>query len=267
MPEALVLAERRGAALILRLNRPESGNAISREVALALGEHLRACEADATLRTLIVTGAGSRYFCTGGDVKAYAQLASPDELDRVFNLMRDVCDSIERLPCPVIAAINGYAVGGGAELALACDLRIAEADVQIGFPQSRLGIMPGWDGTERLLRTVGRSAAARLLYTGNRVGATEAREMRLVDEAVPNGTAVARALELADTFAEVAPLSLAAIKLGLREAGGSATATDGGGAGARTRAREAFARLWFTQDHKEAERAFAEKRAPRFVGR
>ena len=265
MPEALVLSERHGAALILRLNRPDSGNAISREVALALAEHLRACESDAALRTLIVTGAGSRYFCTGGDVKAYAKLASPEELDRVFNLMREVCDSIERLPCPVVAAINGYAVGGGAELALACDLRIAEADVQIGFPQSRLGIMPGWDGTERLLRTVGRSASASLLYSGKRVSAAEAREIGLVDEIVPNGSAVTRALALAATFAGVAPLSLGAIKEGLREAGNAATATSG--KEARTRARETFARLWFTEDHKEAERAFAEKRAPRFVGR
>ena len=179
--------------------------------------------------------------------------------------MREVCDALERLPCPVIAAINGYAVGGGAEMSLACDLRVAETSAQIGFPQSRLGIMPGWDGTARLLRTVGRSAAARLLFSGKRVSAAEARELRRVDEVVPDGTALARALELASTFAEVAPLSLGAIKQALREADGADTAQSA--EQARLRAREAFARLWFTEDHDEAEQAFAEKRAPHFSGR
>ena len=261
MAEGLVLAERHGAALVLTLNRPQAGNAISREVALALADQLRNCTSDKTLRTLVITGSGPRYFCTGGDVKAYAKLSNAEELDRVFNLMRDVCDAIEALACPVIAAINGFTVGGGAELSLACDLRIAEVSAQIGFPQSRLGIMPGWDGTERLVRTVGRASAAKLLFSGKRVSATEARELRLVDEAVPDGHALKRALELAATFAETAPLSLGAIKAALRDAGSAQPAET-----LRTHARGAFARLWFTEDHKEAERAFEEKRAPVFTG-
>lgn len=258
----LVLAERHGTALVLRLNRPGAGNAISREVALALADQVRACAADPALRALILTGSGTRYFCTGGDVKAYARLASVDELEQVFNLMRDVCDAIEALPCPAIAAINGFALGGGSELALACDLRIAEDAAQIGFPQSRLGLMPAWDGLPRLLKTVGRASAALLLYSGKRVGAAEARELGLVDEVAPDGKSLERALELAATFAEAAPLSLRAIKTALREAE-SAQA----GKAARRNARASFARLWFTEDHKEAERAFAEKRAPRFRGR
>ena len=258
----LVLAEPHGSALVLRLNRPEAGNAISGDVARALGEQLRACAADPGLRTLIITGAGPRFFCTGGDVKAYAQLADATELDRVFNLMRDVCDAIETLPCPVIAALNGFTIGGGAELALACDLRIAETAVQIGFPQSRLGIMPGWDGIERLVRLVGRASAAKLLYSGERVSAAQACERRLVDEVVENGQALTRALALAATFAQCAPLSLGAIKSALRDA--DAVPADDG---LRGKARAEFARLWFTEDHKEAERAFAEKRAPRFHGR
>lgn len=264
MAEALVVAEQRDAALVLTLNRPSAGNAVSREVALELGGRVRDCASDASLRALIITGSGTRYFCTGGDVKAYARLASAEELDRVFDLMRDVCDAIEQLPCPVIAAINGFAVGGGAELALACDLRIAEASAQIGFPQSRLGIMPGWDGTERLLRTVGRAAAAKLLFSGQRVSAAQALGLRLVDSTVPDGRALESALELAGTFSEVAPLSLGAIKTALREAGAAGTpqAQDQ----ARRKARESFARLWFTEDHKEAERAFEEKRMPRFKG-
>lgn len=258
----LVLAEPHGSALVLRLNRPEAGNAISREVALALADQVRSCAADPGLRTLIITGAGPRFFCTGGDVKAYAHLADAAELDRVFNLMRDVCDAIEALPCPVIAALNGFTIGGGAELALACDLRIAEASVQIGLPQARLGIIPGWDGIERLVRLVGRAAAAKLLYSGTRVGAAEARELRLVDEVVADGKALGRALELAATFAEAAPLSLGATKAAIREADCALSKAE-----RRHNARTALGRLWFTEDHKEAERAFAEKRAPRFLGR
>lgn len=261
----VLLVERQGAACVLRLNRPEAGNAISREVAEALGAQLAACASDASLRALVITGSGPRYFCTGGDVKAYAALESPEALDRVFNIMREVCDAIEALPVPVIAALNGYTVGGGAELSLACDLRIAEASAQIGFPQSRLGIAPGWDGTERLLRTVGRASAARLLFSGKRVSAAEALALRLVDEVVPDGGALAAALAFAATCTEVAPLSLGAIKQALREAqlAGTAEAQQA----ARLRARRDFGRLWFTEDHKEAERAFAEKRAPRFTGR
>ena len=257
----LVLAEQHGTTLVLRLNRPDSGNAISGAVALALGEQLRTCASDPALRTLIITGAGPRFFCTGGDVKAYAQLADAAALDRVFNLMRDVCDAIEALPCPVIAALNGFTIGGGAELALACDLRIAESAVQIGFPQSRLGIIPGWDGIERLVRLVGRAAAAKLLYSGTRVSADDAEKLRLVDEVVADGKALERALERAATFAECAPLSLGAIKTALREADSVLPAQE-----VRRNSRAAFAKLWFTEDHKEAERAFAEKRAPHFNG-
>lgn len=259
---ALVLPERHGTTLVVRLNRPEAGNAISREVALALGDQVRACATDPALRTLIITGSGPRFFCTGGDVKAYAHLADAAELDRVFNLMRDVCDAIEALPCPVIAALNGFTIGGGAELALACDLRVAEASVQIGLPQARLGIIPGWDGIERLVRLVGRAAATKLLFSGVRVSAAQACELRLVDEVVEDGQALERALALAATFAEGAPLSLAATKTAIREAASDLTQDE-----RRRNARAALGRLWFTGDHKEAERAFAEKRTPRFTGR
>lgn len=261
MTDALVVAERHDKCLVLRLNRPHAGNAINREVAEALGAQLRACGGDAVPSTLIITGTGPRFFCTGGDVKAYAKLTSADQLNAVFGLMREVCDALEALPCPVIAAINGFAVGGGAEMALACDIRVAEASTQIGFPQSRLGILPGWDGTQRLLNTVGRSAASRLLFSGTRISAQQALAIGLIDEVVADGAVLARALELASTFSEVAPQSLGAIKQSLK------AADSAGAAQARIGARESFARLWFTEDHAEAERAFAEKRPPKFSGR
>lgn len=261
MSSDLVLAAREGDCLVVRLNRPEAGNAISLEVAQALEAIVTTCAADTTLRALVVTGAGDKFFCTGGDVKAYAKVTTAEELNKVFDLIRDLLDAIESLHCPVIAAINGYAIGGGAELALACDLRIMEASAQIGFPQSRLGILPGWDGVERLVPLVGRGAAARLLLTGKRASAAEAHAMGLVDEVAPDGRSVAAALQFGAIVAEASPLSVAAIKTALR------CASRGGGDAARRDARDAFARLWFTEDHKEAEQAFAGKRTPRFTGK
>ena len=261
MAEELVLAQREGDCVVLRLNRPDDGNAISLAVAQSLAALVKKAATDATLRSMIITGAGSRFFCTGGDVKAYAKLGSASDLDAVFDYVRDLLDTIESLHCPVIAAINGYAVGGGAELALACDMRVMDASAQIGFPQSRLGILPGWDGIERMLPLLGRAATTRLLLTGTRVRAEEARAIGLVDEVAADGQCVARALELSRTIAQTAPLSCGAIKTAIRDA------VSGDAQGARMRAREAFARLWFTADHKEAERAFAEKREPRFAAR
>lgn len=258
--EALVTLERRGEVLIARLNRPGDGNAINRALAVELAGVVKGCAGDAALRALVITGEGPRFFCTGGDVKAYAQVVSAHELNEVFALIRDLLDALEALPCPVIAAINGYAVGGGAELALACDLRVMDAGAQIGFPQSRLGILPGWDGVGRLVALVGRGAATRMLMKGTRIGAADAQSIGLVDEVAPQGSALAQALALAAIFAETAPLSLAAIKQALQMA-------DAGDRDAlRRHSREAFTRLWFTADHKEAERAFAEKRTPRFTG-
>lgn len=260
MPEPLVTLERQGGVLIARLNRPGDGNAVNRALAVELAGVVKACASDAALRALVITGEGSRFFCTGGDVKAYAQVGSAEALNDVFDLIRDLLDALEALPCPVIAAINGYAIGGGAELALACDLRVMDAGAQIGFPQSRLGILPGWDGVGRLVALVGRGGATRLLMKGTRIGAAEAQAIGLVDEVAPTGGALTQALALAATLTETAPLSLAAIKQALRMA-------DGGDRDAlRAHSREAFTRLWFSADHKEAERAFAEKRTPLFTG-
>jgi enoyl-CoA hydratase/carnithine racemase len=260
MPEALVTAERRGDTLVARLNRPDDGNAVNRALAVDLAALVGDCAADKALRALIITGAGPRFFCTGGDVKAYARVQDAATLDEVFDLIRNLLDAIAALHCPVIAAINGYAIGGGAELALACDLRVMDAGAQIGFPQSRLGIMPGWDGLGRLVALAGRAAATRMLMKGTRITASEAQAIGLVDEIAPPGEALAQALALAATLAETAPLSLAAIKQALR------VADRGDGTALRAHTRAAFNRLWFSADHKEAERAFAEKRTPRFNG-
>ena len=257
---SLVLAERIDAALVVRINRPDAGNAVSHDVALAMRAHVDAAARDQSLGALILTGAGTRYFCSGGDLKAYALIESPDELNRIFGTIRDTLDALEALDIPVIAAVNGFALGGGAEILLACDVRIAEEGARIGFPQSRLGLLPGWDGTERLLRIVGRARALRLLVGEPRLHAKEAMALGLVDEVVADGAALTRALAIAASFAGVAPLALREAKSILR-AGSQGTFAE-----RRQQGRDAFAKLWFTADHKEAEVAFAAKRKPHFVG-
>lgn len=259
MSDTLLLTERKNDCLIIRLNRPHDGNAINLSMAQALAALIEDCNKDLTLRAVILTGSGDKFFCAGGDVKAYAKIDTDVDLNEVFDTIRDLLDSLERLPCPVIAAINGYAIGGGAELTLACDFRIIEQGAQIGFPQSRLGILPGWNGISRLVPLIGRAAAAKLLFDGRRINAEQALTIGLATAVAPTGQSLRVALELAETFSGTAPLSIAAIKAELN----AVTQNLGD---ARAQSRRAFAELWFTADHKEAEKAFAEKRLPSFKG-
>ena len=255
----LLLSSREGSTLLLTLNRPEAGNAMSLELALEFRAALEVCRHDASIRSVVVTGAGDRYFCTGGDVKRYAKLGDAAELNHAFNTVRDLLDEIEGLDQPVFAALNGFTVGGGTELALACDLRFASRSVQIGLPHIRLGLIPGWDGTARLVETVGRAKAMRLMLSGERVSAEEAFGIGLVDQVVDDRLCVGAALDFAAKLDSAAPLAIGAAKRTVLDSLRSERSL------ARSKGRQRFAELWFTEDHKEAERAFAEKRAPRFT--
>jgi enoyl-CoA hydratase/carnithine racemase len=254
----LVLSSREGSALVLTLNRPDAGNAMSVELALELKDALAVCRNDASIRSVIVTGAGTRYFCTGGDVKRYAQLDDADALNQAFDTVRDLLDDVESLDQPVIAALNGFTVGGGTEFALACDLRFAARSAQIGLPHIRLGLIPGWDGASRLVELVGRSHAAWLMLSGERVNADEAFRIGLVNQVVDDASCVEAAVAFAGKLDMAAPLAISAAKRTILESLRSERSL------ARGLSRERFAKLWFTEDHKEAEQAFAEKRAPRF---
>lgn len=257
----LILSSREGSTLVLTLNRPDAGNAMSVEAALEFKAALDECRNDASIRSVIVTGAGPRFFCTGGDVKRYAQLDNVAELNNAFDVVRDLLDDIEGLGQPVIAALNGFTVGGGTELALACDMRIAARSAQIGLPHVRLGILPGWDGTARLLELIGRSHSARLMFSGERISADEAFRIGLVDQVADDGACVEAALAFAAKLDLAGPLAIGAAKRAILDS------LRNDPEAARARARKSFAELWFTDDHKEAERAFAEKRAPHFSGR
>ena len=204
----IVKQERRGSALILTIDRPEAGNSLSAEVSQAFLDILDTVEGDMDLRAVIVTGAGDRFFCTGGDVKRYAQLSTKDELREVMRLARAVFQRFEALHVPVIAAINGLAIGGGTEILLATDLRVMSPTAQISMPQVRLGIITGWEGYERLVRDIGFSRAMQVVTTGERFNAEEAYRLGIVNKIAKDADVVGAAMQFVEAFDKAAPLAL-----------------------------------------------------------
>jgi enoyl-CoA hydratase/carnithine racemase len=244
----------------LTLNRPEALNAISRQLAAEL---LAACTALADrdgVRVVIVTGAGERAFCAGADLKERRTL-SPGERTAHTSAIEMAAEALAALPMPTIAAVRGFALAGGAELAIACDLRVAAEDATFGFPEVKIGIFPGAGGALRLPRIVGSGTARDLLFTGRRLTAEEAFRLGLIDRLVPGNSVLESAAELADSIAENAPLAVRAVKRALEQSHG--TSFDD----ARRAVNALRAALDNTSDYEEGLAAFAERRSPRFTGR
>ena len=168
---------------ILKINRPEVLNALDKEVAAELYTAIDIAGADDKIKVIIITGAGERSFCAGGDIRYVANI-DPIEAERYATFMHGLLNKIENLEKPVIAAINGYALGGGCQLALACDIRIASSNARLGQPEVTIGIPPGWGGTQRLSRIVGPAKAKELIYTGKMITAKEAERIGLVNKVV-----------------------------------------------------------------------------------
>src|ERR1051325_7108332 len=169
--------------VIIKINRPEVLNAINTDVIAELSNTIDAVGLDDNTRVVIITGAGERSFCAGADL-SYVVNLGPIEAERYATTIHNLLNKIENLPRPVIAAINGYALGGGCELALACDIRIASSNAKIGQTEVTVGIPPGWGGTQRLLRIVGPSKTKELIYTGKMITAEEAERIGLVNRVV-----------------------------------------------------------------------------------
>ncbi|MEU6261334.1 enoyl-CoA hydratase/isomerase family protein [Streptomyces sp. NPDC047043] len=219
---------------VLTINRPHARNAIS----LATMDELeKALDAAAGARALVITGAGDRAFVSGGDLKELAALRTEDDAAAMAWRMRGICDRIAGFPAPVIAALNGHALGGGAEVAVAADIRVAADDVSIGFNQVTLAIMPAWGGAERLAALVGRGRALMLAGTGAVLDATEAQRLGLVDRVLPRAAFAEGWRCLARSLA-TGPA--AEVK---RVMGGGASPDE---------AVRAFARLWAADAHWEA---------------
>jgi enoyl-CoA hydratase/carnithine racemase len=254
---AFVRIEREGAVATIRLDRPPA-NALAREVSLELSAAAKEVGADEGVRAVVVWG-GERIFAAGADIKAMVEYG-PEEVAADVGALEQACRDVEAIPTITIAAIDGYALGGGCELSLSCDFRFAARDARIGLPEVRLGIIPGSGGTQRLPRVLGLPKARDLVYSGRQVDAAEALGIGLVDRVADGTDVYALAMEQAQTFAKGPTLAYAAAKRAL-------AASDRSLEQGLAVEREAFVQLFASRDQKEGMRAFLDKREPEFEGR
>ena len=206
----LILEVVDGVATLL-INRPQARNALALQTMDELDEALEAVRLQRA-RVLVIRGAGDKAFCAGGDIKELEGMRSESEAAAMAHRMRATLDRIPQLAIPVIAGLNGDALGGGAELAIACDFRVAAEHARIGFPQITLGLMPAWGASERLASLIGRARALSVLLGGQPVAAAEALQLGLVEEVVPSSMFEGRLQDLADAIAAAPPAAVAGIK-------------------------------------------------------
>jgi len=201
--------ERREQVTVLFVNRPQVLNAINRETLAEIGEAVRAFTADASQGALVFTGQGEKAFISGADINELAPLG-PAAAEDISRFGQAVVDLLEQSPKPVIAAVNGYAFGGGCELALACHMRLASENAVLGLPEVKLGIIPGYGGTQRLPRLVGPGRALELILSGRNIKADEAERIGLVNRVVPQAELLAEAVKLAQAILKNGPLAVSA---------------------------------------------------------
>ena len=255
---SVVLLERPVAGVaLLRLNRPDRLNALNMAVRESLASHFAALASDDTVRCVVITG-DEKAFAAGADV---AELAERTPTDEAVAKSRAAWTAIERYRRPIVAAVNGFALGGGCELAMHCDIIIAGEGARLGQPEVKLGIMPGAGGTQRLVRAVGKFAAMRSLLTGDLLSAADAHRLGLVSEVVPDTQVLSHALEIATRIAALPPLAVAAIKEAV------VLGADLPLEAALRLEAQSFQMLFATDDQSEGMRAFLEKRKPDFKGR
>lgn len=251
---------REDAIATIIVERPERLNALDSAMLRALHQVIHEVASESTIRAAILTGAGERAFIAGADISEMSSF-SPAEARVFAGLGQAVCRAIEEAPQPFIAAVNGYALGGGCEIALACDIRLASENAVFGQPEVTLGIPPGWGGTQRLPQVLPLGVACELLYTGRRITAQEALHLGLVNAVYPVDNLLERARELARQIASNAPLAVrwtkAALRYGLEHGLVAGLAYE----------QHCFAAVFGTVDQQEGMRAFSEKRKPEFQGR
>jgi enoyl-CoA hydratase len=264
MPWANVLCDDGAPVRTVTVNRPDVLNALDARTLEELTEVFAGIEtapdAPAAVRCVILTGAGDKAFVAGADIAAMVGLGV-EEARRFSELGRRLGDRIDGMPIPVIAAVNGFALGGGLELAMLCDFIIASSAARLGQPEVNVGVLPGFGGTQRLARRIGGARARQLLYTGDLVTAEQALAWGLANEVTAPGDLMPRARALAERIASRAPLAVAAAKRAVR-AGEDLPIER-----AMWAEQGEFAGLFGTADQKEGMRAFLEKRPPRWQGR
>ncbi|RMF81444.1 MAG: enoyl-CoA hydratase/isomerase family protein [Chloroflexi bacterium] len=241
---------------VITFNRPEARNALNLATMRQFAELVAQLADDTLLRVLIVTGAGHEAFCSGGDLVELSAYPTADDGRMMITLMGNALLALERLPVPVIAAMNGYALGGGSEIALACDMRIVDERASLGLVHIHLGLTPGWGAGQRLLRLVGYARAMEILLRGRALKPDELQAFGLVNQIVPAGEALQYALDFAHEIAGRDADVVRAIKT-LLQAGATQPYDD-----ALHVERDVFPALWAGQAHLDAVRTFLEKRKP-----
>ena len=259
MPYETVILEKRESIAYLTLNRPDVLNAISSQLMTDFGDALGEVEADSGIRVLIVTGAG-KAFQAGADIGDLSRM-TPLELHQWNHRLLECWRQLEMLSKPVIAAINGFALGGGLELSLACDIRVAAENARLGLPEVSLGIIPGTGGTQRLPRLIGKGQAMEMLLTGEAISAEEAYRIGLVNKVVPKGQAVAAAEEIALKIVKNGPLAIKMVKDAV-EMGEELPLDD-----AIEYGHKNLLLCFSSEEAKEGLKAFLEKRQPKWQGK
>ncbi len=255
----VILSENRDGVLIITLNRPKSMNSLSRELLAELNKLVTEISVDKSVRVVVITGAGEKAFCSGADLKERATM-TPLEVKQYIQMIRNTFTMVENLPQPVIAAVNGFAFGGGTELALASDIRIAASNATMGLTETSLGIIPGAGGTQRLVRLIGKGKAKEMVFTAHRAKAEEALAIGLVNQIASEGGLIDAALAMAEKIKKNAPIALEmakyAINYGSEVDLGTGLAIES----------NCYAVTIPTKDRIEGLTAFREKRAPVYTG-
>lgn len=254
-----LLIEFSGHTCVLTLNRPEKMNAFNWSLTNKLVKAMKDVRFNPNIRTVVITGAGAKAFSAGADLKERAGMTELEVKEFLFTLRNFFTDT-ENLPVPVIAAVNGFALGGGTELALACDMIIASDKASFGLTETKLGIIPGAGGTQRMVRLIGKGKTKELIYTGRRFSAEEAMTLGMVSRVVEADKLMATTLELAETINKNGPIAVKQAKFAINQGSEVDLQT---GLNIEAKASEMCIH---TKDRLEGLRAFREKRAPQFKG-
>lgn len=255
-----ILFEKSDGIGFITINRPQVLNALNKETMVELKDVVRVISKDSDIKVVIVTGSGQKSFVAGADISEMQGMSALEGREW-GKYSQEVFNEIENLSQPVIAAVNGYALGGGCELAMSCDIRIASENAKFGQPEVLLGVIPGFAGTQRLPRLVGKGRAKELLFTGKQIDAAEACRIGLANSIVPLDKLIDTATAMAALIIERGPIAVKLCKAAVNEG------LDMDFESGQAYEREVFGLCFATEDQKEGMRAFVEKRKPAFLGK